>query len=86
MTGKPMRSLEAEGDSIDDAIDRALRNLGVTRDQVEIEIISNASRGILGIGGRKAKVRATLRRPITVTMRRTIHSRSVRISVHSWRG
>jgi len=61
-----MRSLEAEGDSIDDAIDRALRNLGVTRDQVEIEIISNASRGILGIGGRKAKVRATLRRPITL--------------------
>lgn len=61
-----MNSVEMEGDSIDDAIDRALQSLGVTRDRVEIEIISNASRGLLGIGGRKAKVRATLRRPLSL--------------------
>lgn len=60
-----MQAVVAEGDTIDAAIDTALAMLGVTRDRVEIEIISNATRGILGFGGRKARVRATLRRPIT---------------------
>jgi len=60
-----MQAVIAEGDSIDAAIAAALATLGVTRDRVEIEILSNATRGILGFGGRKARVRATLRRPIT---------------------
>ena len=60
-----MRSVETEGDSIDAAIETALTTLGVTRDRVEVEILSNAARGFLGIGGRKAKVRATLRQSIT---------------------
>lgn len=61
-----MESIEAEGHSIDDAIDRALQRLGVSRDKVDIEIVSNASRGLFGLGGRRAKVRATLRRPLAV--------------------
>lgn len=60
-----MEAVVAEGESIDAAIETALAMLGVTRDRVEIEILSNATRGILGFGGRKARVRATLRRPIT---------------------
>ena len=60
-----MQAVVAEGDSIDAAIDAALTTLGVTRDRVEIEILSSATRGILGFGGRKARVRATMRRPIT---------------------
>ncbi len=59
-----MDSVEAEGSSIDDAIDGALKLLGVTRDRVEIEILHNAVRGLFGIGSRKARVRATLRAPI----------------------
>ncbi|HVM98121.1 MAG TPA: RNA-binding cell elongation regulator Jag/EloR, partial [Candidatus Acidoferrales bacterium] len=51
-------------DSIDAAIDNALRQLGTTRDRVEVEILSNASRGLLGIGGRKARVRASLRKSL----------------------
>lgn len=60
-----MRSIEVEGESIDAAIEASLRTLGVARDRVEVEILSNASRGLFGIGGRKARVRATLRQPIT---------------------
>lgn len=60
-----MRSVEAEGSSIDAAIDAALEMLHVARERVEIEIVSNASRGLFGLGGRKAKVRATLRQPIS---------------------
>lgn len=61
-----MESVEAEGRSIDDAIEHALQRLGVTRDKVDIEIISNAPRRLLGLGRRRATVRATLRRPLTL--------------------
>jgi spoIIIJ-associated protein len=60
-----VRSVEAEGETIDAAIDAALSSLGASRDQVEVAILSNATRGLFGIGGRKARVRATLRRPIS---------------------
>jgi spoIIIJ-associated protein len=56
-----MQSVEAEGDSIDAAIDSALQQLGVGRERVEIDILANAARGVLGFGARKARVRATLR-------------------------
>jgi spoIIIJ-associated protein len=59
-----MDPVEAEGSSIDEAIENALKMLGVTRDRVEIEILSNSARGLFGIGGRKARVRAALRAPI----------------------
>jgi spoIIIJ-associated protein len=61
-----MDYVEAEGHSIDDAIERALQRLGVSRDKVEIEIVSNSTRGLFGLGGRRAKVRATLRRRLAV--------------------
>jgi spoIIIJ-associated protein len=59
-----MEPVEAEGSSIDEAIENALRMLGVSRDRAEIEILSNAARGLFGIGGRKARVRAALRAPL----------------------
>jgi spoIIIJ-associated protein len=59
-----MDSVEADGNSIDEAIEGALKLLGTTRERVEIEILNNAVRGLFGIGGRKARVRATLRPPI----------------------
>jgi spoIIIJ-associated protein len=61
-----MDYVEAEGNSIDEAIEQALRQLGVTRDKVEIDIVSNATRGLFGLGGRRARVRATLRTPVDV--------------------
>jgi spoIIIJ-associated protein len=59
-----MEPVEAEGNSIDEAIENALAMLGAPRDRVEIEILSNSVRGLFGIGGRKARVRAALRAPI----------------------
>jgi spoIIIJ-associated protein len=61
-----MNYAEGEGRSIDEAIERALQRLGVSRDKVDVEIISNSTRGLFGLGGRRAKVRATLRRPLAV--------------------
>src|SRR2546428_10629400 len=59
-----MRSIESEGDTVDEAIENALRALNVARDQVEIEIVTGATRGLLGFGGKKARVRATVRAPL----------------------
>ncbi|TMB56337.1 MAG: KH domain-containing protein [Deltaproteobacteria bacterium] len=56
-----MRSVECEGESIDEAIAKALGTLQVERDRVEIEILTDATRGLFGFRGRKARVRATLR-------------------------
>ncbi len=56
-----MRSIETEGDSVDAAVEIALRELGATRDDVEIEILEGGARGLLGFGSRKARIRATLR-------------------------
>ena len=64
-TERAMDSVEAEGNSIDAAINAALAMLGTTRDRVDIDILENASRGLFGIGGRKARIRARLRAPLT---------------------
>jgi spoIIIJ-associated protein len=63
-----MQSVEVEGDSIDDAIQKALAQLGVARERASIEILNDASRGILGFGGQKARVRATVRAPLAATL------------------
>src|SRR5712691_7690384 len=63
-----MRSIESEGDSIDEAIDKALRALELDRERVQIEILSDATRGLFGFGGKKARVRATVRAPIGPTV------------------
>ena len=62
-----MRSVETEGASIDEAIGRALELLRIERDKVEVEILENSARGLLGFGGKKARIRATVRNPLTPT-------------------
>lgn len=59
-------TVEAEGWTIEEAIASALAQLHAEREQVEIDILSQATRGFLGIGGKKARVRATLRTPLSV--------------------
>jgi spoIIIJ-associated protein len=55
------RSVEAQGHTVEEAIQVALNQLGVSRDKVEVEIVHHPRGGFLGIGARRAKVRATLR-------------------------
>lgn len=59
-----MQSVEAEGTTIDEAIENALDMLQAARDRVEIEILTDATRGIFGLGGKKARVRAHLRQSL----------------------
>ncbi|MBI5505480.1 MAG: Jag N-terminal domain-containing protein [Deltaproteobacteria bacterium] len=57
-------TIDAQGRTVDEAIQIALNQLGASRDKVEIEIIHHPRRGFLGIGARRAKVRATLRQGV----------------------
>lgn len=57
---KERRSVESSGRSADDALARALKELGVDRDQVEMEILAEGSRGLLGLGAEQARVRVTV--------------------------
>ncbi len=52
-------SLEATGKTVEDAIEKGLATLGLSRDAVEIRVVREGSRGILGIGGEEAVVRLT---------------------------
>ncbi len=56
-----MESIEQSGRTVEEAVNTALEALGVTRDQVNIEIIAHESRGLLGILGTPARVRVTLK-------------------------
>jgi spoIIIJ-associated protein len=56
-----METLEIEGKSIDEAIEKACRDFGVSREKLNIEILSDGSSGFLGLmGARKARIKAGL--------------------------
>jgi len=55
------RSIEVSAPDTEAAIRQGLAQLGVERDQAEITIISEGSRGLLGIGARPAVVRISLK-------------------------
>lgn len=57
-----MDFVETEGDTIDAAIENALKLLGVGRDKITVDIVAEGRKGILGFGAQKAKVRASLRK------------------------
>jgi len=59
-------SLEEFGTSVEEAIASGLDVLGVGEEQVDIEILDEGSRGVLGIGSRQARVRLTIKREMDV--------------------
>jgi spoIIIJ-associated protein len=57
-----MRSIEQSGRNVEDAVQNALKALGVAREEVEVEVLAEESRGLLGIlGHTEARVRVTVK-------------------------
>lgn len=54
-------SIEVSARTVDEAIDRALTSLAAQRSQVDVEVLDEGSRGVLGLGAREARVRITRR-------------------------
>ena len=55
-----MSTVEIEGKTIDEAIEKACREFNVPREKLNIEIVSEGSAGFLGIGSKKALIKASL--------------------------
>jgi spoIIIJ-associated protein len=56
-------TIETTGRTVEEALENALRELGVSQHDVIVEVIEEPSRGFLGIiGGRDARIRVTLKK------------------------
>ena len=62
------RTIEASGRSIDEAIFKGLKELEISIDEVEIDIIQHESKGILGIGAKPAIVKLIEREPEDISL------------------
>jgi len=51
-----MEDVEASGKTVDEAIEKALLQLGLDRSQVEVEVVSEGRTGLFGLGGENARV------------------------------
>jgi len=56
-----MTSIEETGKTIEEATEKALEALGVTEDEVDIEILEEGTGGFLGLGRSPARIRVTPR-------------------------
>ena len=57
-----MNMVEKTGKTVEDAVKAALAELGVSRDQAEVEVLEESKPSLLGLfGGRDAKVRVTVK-------------------------
>jgi len=54
-----MESLEISAKTVEEAIQRALEQLGVSREEVEVTVVKEGKSGILGLGAEEAVVRVT---------------------------
>lgn len=54
-------SIEVRAKNVNAAIEEGLRRLNLTREQVDVEVITPGSRGVLGFGAEDARVRLTPR-------------------------
>lgn len=62
--------VEVSGADVEDAVARALRQLGLSREQVDIEVVREGKRGFLGFGAEESIVRVTAK-PTAVSAARS---------------
>jgi len=55
-------AIEKEGKTVSEAIISGCEALGVSREEVDVEVLEEGSKGVLGIGGKSARVKITVKR------------------------
>lgn len=83
-----MKNIETMGKTTEEAIQNALKELNVTLDKVEVEILEEGSKGFLNIIGVKpAKVRVTLKRDSVGDsikfLRNVLNSMKIKAEIHA---
>ncbi len=57
------KSIEIEGKSIEDAIQKAMKALNASRDEIQIKVVCEEKKGLFGMEGAKpAKIKAFLKK------------------------
>jgi len=59
-----MQSVDQEGKTLDEALEKAISSLKCTKDEIEYEILDEGSKGVLGIGARPLLVRVRLKEDV----------------------
>jgi spoIIIJ-associated protein len=65
--------IEVEENTTEEALETALKELGVSREQVSVKVIHEPTKGILGLGAKLAKIRVTLKEDISSTPEAVLH-------------
>lgn len=60
-----MKFVEKSGKSVEEALRLALIELEATREQVEIEVLEEGTKGFLGLGAKETKIRVSKKNSIT---------------------
>jgi spoIIIJ-associated protein len=56
------KSFEFEGSTVEDAITKAIRNLKMSRESLDVKIVCEEKKGLFGMEGAKpAKIRVTIK-------------------------
>jgi spoIIIJ-associated protein len=56
-----MKEIEVSGKTVDEAIQTALEQLGVSEDKVEVTVLKKGKSGVLGMGVEEAKIKVRLK-------------------------
>jgi len=54
--------LEVIAPSVEEAIEKGLRELGLTEDDIEVEVLDEGKKGLLGLGSRQARIALKIRK------------------------
>ena len=65
--------IEMEGSTTEEALERALEELGISREQVSVKVIHEPTKGILGLGAKLARIRVTLKEDVSSTPEGVLH-------------
>jgi spoIIIJ-associated protein len=66
-----MKFVETDGRNLEEAVQKACELLQTSREDLDVEILENCSSGFLGIGARKARIRAALKEAAPAAARKT---------------
>ena len=73
-----MEDVEASGKTVDEAIEKALLQLGLDRSQVEVEVVSEGRTGLFGLGGENARV---VVKPLATSEQVALESSTIQMAV-----
>jgi spoIIIJ-associated protein len=61
MNQETRATLEIIAPSVEEAIEKGLMELGLSREDVDVEILDEGKQGLFGLGGRQSRIRLTLK-------------------------